>query len=218
MRSLRKFIPLLVLAACGADAKDARVRYLALGDSFTIGTGSSPKEAFPARLALLATNRGVSVRLENVAVNGYSTQELIDDELPVVKTFAPTHVTIAIGANDLVRGRTPDAYRANLKRIFASLKADGVVASRVWALPQPDWSRSPVAKSFGDPDALHAQIVLYNAILAEEVKTFGGTYVDLFPLMEEQAKAGLVAVDGLHPNAAAHLAWAERLDRALQLK
>jgi acyl-CoA thioesterase-1 len=215
VRALHGFIFTLLFITC-ADAKDAR--YLALGDSFTIGTGSSPDAAFPARLTAMAVKRGAAVLLKNVAVNGYSTQELIAEELPAVKPFAPTHVTIAIGANDLVRGRSPADYRKNLQRIFATLARDGVQPARVWALPQPDWSRSPSAKAFGDPAVLHAKIVLYNGILAEEVRAFGGKYVDLFALMEQQAVQQLVAPDGLHPSAAAHLAWAERLDRELALK
>ncbi len=207
---------LALLFAAAADARD--FRYLALGDSFTIGTGSSPDQAFPARLVAIAARRGIVVRLENVAVNGYSTQELIDRQLPAVKPFNPTHVTIAIGANDIVRGRGPTEFRRNLKIIFASLKRDGVDPARVWAIPQPDWSRSELAQAFGSPDALHAQIVLYNATLAEEVRAFGGKYVDLFALMEQQAAQKQVAPDGLHPSAVAHAAWAEKLDLQLGLK
>ncbi len=196
---------LLLLAGLSGD-----VRLLALGDSFTIGTGSSEQEAFPARLKTLLEKRGAHVKLMNPSVNGYSTQELIDDELPTVAAFKPTLVTLAVGANDIVRGRSPEGYRANLKTIFAALSAKSVVA-----LPQPDWSRSPVAKGFGDPDALHEKIVLYNRILAEEAKLAGARYVDLFPLMMQQAKAQKVAVDGLHPSAAAHLEWAEALAKEL---
>lgn len=206
------------LALLVADCAAAEARYLALGDSFTIGTGSEVSASFPSRLAALAIKRGEAVRLLNAAVNGYSTQELIDRELPVVKRFAPTHVTLAIGANDLVRGRGPTEFRANLKIIFASLKKDGVNPARTWALPQPDWSRSPAARAFGEPGAIHSQIVAYNAILAEEVTAFGGKYVDLFPLMEQQAAQGLVASDGLHPSATAYGAWADRLDREIALK
>src|SRR5262249_37169554 len=90
------------------------VRYLALGDSFTIGTGSSEAQAFPARLkALLEKKKGVTVKLLNPAVNGYSTEELMEDELPNLEKFTPTLVTLAVGANDIVRGRGPDDYRAN---------------------------------------------------------------------------------------------------------
>ncbi len=215
MKSLPGFIFVLLFLAC-ADAADTR--YLALGDSFTIGTGSRPDASFPSRLAELALERGAVVSLKNVAVNGYSTQELIERQLPVVRGFAPTHVTLAIGANDLARGRGPTDYRRNLWIIFAALERDGVDPKNVWALPQPDWSKSPSARAFGQPAQLHAQIVLYNTILSEEVRAFGGKYFDLFPLMEEQAAQQLVASDGLHPSAAAYAAWADRLDPELGLK
>ncbi len=195
-----------------ATAATPEVRYLALGDSFTIGTGSSESQAFPSRLKpLLEKKRATPVKLLNPAVNGYSTQELIDDELPTVEAFKPTLVTLAVGANDIVRGRGPDDYRANLKKIFAALPAKASVVS----IPQPDWSRTPVAKHFGDPDALQKQIVLYNRILEEETKAAGGRYVDLWPLMRKQADAKQLAPDGLHPNAQAHAQWAEALVREL---
>ncbi|MBL8953793.1 MAG: SGNH/GDSL hydrolase family protein [Myxococcaceae bacterium] len=187
------------------------VRYLALGDSFTIGTGSSEAQAFPSRLKGLLEKKGQTVKLLNPAVNGYSTQELIDDELPHIATFKPTLVTVAVGANDLVRGRGPDAYRKNLKTIFAALPR----AARVIALPQPDWSQSPVAEAFGDPMELKARIGAYNAILQEEAKLAGARYLDLWPLMRRQADAKKVAPDGLHPSAAAHLEWAEALAKEL---
>jgi acyl-CoA thioesterase-1 len=184
------------------------LRYLALGDSFTIGTGSEPEKSFPARLAARCRS-AVSVR--NIAVNGYSTQDIVDLELPEVPRFAPHLVTLAAGANDIVRGVSPDEYRARLRVIFRALHAAGV--ARVVTLPQPDWSLSPAAQAFGDPGALHARIVGANAILREETAIAGGTYVDLFPLMESQARAGMIAQDGLHPSAEAYDAWADALAR-----
>lgn len=194
-------------------ATPAPPRYLALGDSFTIGTGSSPAEAFPARLV---ARWGCEVRLLNPAVNGYTTQDLIERELPRVGDFTPTLVTLAIGANDLVRGSTEAAYRLQLARIFDRLQALGIPPGRVVALPQPDWSRSPVAAAFGEPEALRAKIVVFNDVLREVSTARGARFIDLFPLMQEQARAGMIASDGLHPSAAAHDAWAERLVRELE--
>jgi acyl-CoA thioesterase-1 len=198
-----------------APAAAAQVRYLALGDSFTIGTGSSPDAAFPARLAARWTSPRCVVALRNPAVNGFTTQDLLDVELPVVRPFGPSLVTLAVGANDLVRGRSLDQYRSQLGRIFEALAAAGVPGDRVVAIPQPDWARSPAARSFGDPEALHATIVAFNEALRAETEARGGRYVDLFPLMMEQARAGRVAGDGLHPDAGAHDAWAEALARQL---
>ncbi|MFO0609832.1 MAG: GDSL-type esterase/lipase family protein [Polyangiales bacterium] len=198
-----------------ADAGRAAVRYLALGDSFTIGTGSSPGQAFPARLAARWSAR-CAVALRNPAVNGYTTQDVLDRELPEVAPFAPTFVTLAAGANDIVRGRSLDDYRAQVRRLFEALAAAGVPAARVVTLPQPDWSLSPAARSFGDPAAIHAQIVAFNGALREESTRLGARHVDLFPLMEAQARAGLLAPDGLHPDAAAHDAWAAELAARLR--
>lgn len=198
-------------AATGDDAAAAPVRYLALGDSFTIGTGSSPEQSFPARLAARWQASGRAVALRNVAVNGYTTQDLIEVELPEVRAVAPTLVTLAIGANDLVRGRSAEQYRAQVRRILAALAADGVAPARVVALPQPDWSLSPAAAYFGDAATIAAQIEAFNTVLREEAQAAGARYVDLFPLMREQARAGMIAADGLHPSAAAYDAWAEAL-------
>ncbi len=90
---------------------EAPVRYLALGDSFTIGTGSPPARAFPTRLADRWRAQGCALEVQNVAVNGYTTDDVIAEELPAFAVFRPTLVTVAIGANDIVRGRTIEAYR-----------------------------------------------------------------------------------------------------------
>jgi len=207
------------VALCVAACTSARVtppasepgtppRYLALGDSFTIGTGSTPAQSYPARLAALAS---CSVELRNVAVNGYTTEDVIDEELPELARFTPTFVSLAIGANDIVQGRTPDQYREHVRHILAALKVAG--AKRIVSIPQPDWSLSPAARAFGESPAIHARIVEANAILRDETLAVGGTYVDLFPLMETQARAGMIAGDALHPSAAAYGAWAEELAR-----
>ena len=200
---------LLLAVGLNASAADGPVRYLALGDSFTIGTGSSPDLAFPAQLKRILLKKGRDVRLENVAVNGYSTREVIDRELEALPRFKPDTVTLAIGANDLVRGDDAKAYRQNLKVIFQAIAKAGV--KRTFVLPQPDWSQSPVAAAFGAPAALRERIEAYNTILQEEAVLAGATYVDLFPQFVEQAKQGLLAPDGLHPSAKAYTAWAESL-------
>lgn len=190
-------------------------RYLALGDSFTIGTGSEPPQSFPARLAARWQQAGTVVELRNLGVNGYTTQNLIDRELPSALDFAPTFVTLAIGANDIVHGSNVDTYRAQLRRIFEGLAAAGIPGTRVVTIPQPDWALSPVAADFGDPAAIEQTIVAFNSALAEESTRVGARYIDLFPLMRDEARAGMIAGDGLHPNAAAYDAWADALARAL---
>jgi lysophospholipase L1-like esterase len=202
-------------AASGYPDKSTSIRYLALGDSFTIGTGSGPDLAFPARLAARWQALGVAVTLLNPAVNGYTSRKILDTEAPQLAPFAPSFVTLAAGANDIVQGRTPEQYRTDVRALISAVLAAGVAPSRLVALPQPDWAVSPASVSFGDPASLHGQIVAFNAILRDEALAVGGRYVDLFPLMMSEAKDAQLAPDGLHPNAACHDAWAQALYDAL---
>ena len=185
-------------------------RFLSLGDSFTIGTGTTPDRSFPAALARIWTQQGRKVVLANPAVNGYTTDDLIHDELPLVGSFHPTLVTLLIGANDIVRGSNEDRYRRQLGTIHQRIHADAPDA-RVIGLPQPDWSLSPAGSGFGDPAALARTIERFNAIAHDEADRAGATWVDLFPLMREQGRKKMVAADGLHPSAEAYAEWARAL-------
>ena len=141
-------------------------RYLALGDSFTIGTGTTPDRSFPAVLVTRGWDRGEEWELRNPAVNGYTTDDLINDELHLVESFKPDLVTVLIGANDIVAAlreraavteRASDRYRRQLRRIYERIASDAPRA-HVYGLPQPDWSVTATAASFGDPRAIAAAI------------------------------------------------------------
>ena len=148
--------------------------------------------------------------LRNPAVNGYRTDDLIAEELPLLAEFRPTLVTILIGANDIVAGSSNDRYREQLRAIHARVRADAAAAV-VYALPQPDWSLSRAGASFGDPAAIAARIERFNTIAREEAQRASATYVDIFPLMRDQMRRGMLAADGLHPSAEAYAQWAEAL-------
>ena len=185
-------------------------RFLSLGDSFTIGTGTTPDRSFPAVLARVWTERGRSVVLSNPAANGYTTDDLIHDELPLVASFGPTLVTLLIGANDIVRGSSEDRYRQQLRLIHERLDADASDA-RVVALPQPDWSMAPAGAGFGDLAAIARTIERFNAIARDEASLAGALWIDLFRLMREQGRKKMFASDGLHPSAEAYAEWARAL-------
>jgi lysophospholipase L1-like esterase len=165
-------------------------------------------------LTRLWAERGRDVILRNPAVNGYRTDDLIADELPLVAEFRPTLVTMLIGANDIVAGSSDDRYREQLRVIHGRVRTDARSAA-MYALPQPDWSLSRAGASFGEPAAIAARIERFNAIAREEAERAGASYIDIFLLMREQLRRGMFAPDGLHPSAEAYAEWAEALRERL---
>ena len=140
-------------------------------------------------------------------MNGYRTDDLIVEELPLVAEFGPTLVTVLIGANDIVAGSSDDRYREQLRVIHRRVRSDAPTAA-LYALPQPDWSLSRAGASFGEPAAIAACIERFNAIARDEAERASASYIDIFPLMREQMRRGMIAPDGLHPAAAAYAEWA----------
>ena len=157
------------------------------------------------------------VALRNPAVNGYRTDDLIAEELPLIASFRPTLVTLLIGANDIVAGSSEERYREQLRVIHARIRS-GAADANVYAMPQPDWSLSRAGGSFGEPTAIAARIERFNQIAREEAERADATYVDIFPLMRDQMRRGMLAPDGLHPSATAYAQWAEALRDRLAAK
>ncbi|OLC54158.1 MAG: hypothetical protein AUH85_12435 [Chloroflexi bacterium 13_1_40CM_4_68_4] len=191
------------------------VRYLALGDSYTIGTGVGADRSFPARLSERWRSRGLRVELLNVAVNGYTTDDLIRDELSRVAGFGATITSLLIGANDIVVGRDAETYRSRLRAILASLRTDGVEARKLVVVSAPDWSGAPQAARFGDPARVARLVDAFATVAREEAERVGARFFDVVPLSRSNTQRSMFAPDRLHFSADAYAEWADALDDAL---
>jgi acyl-CoA thioesterase I len=190
------------------------IRYVALGDSYTIGTGlENEAQSFPSLLARrLTVETGVEVTLVNLGVNGYTTTDLIREELPVARKARPELVTVLIGANDVVQGSDEATYRSRLQKIYQATKELGVAAARVLAISVPDFSPLPGAAPFGSADHLRARIDAFNDIAQSLATSRGFRYADITPITRETNHGDdWLAPDGLHPGPAQHRAFADHL-------
>jgi acyl-CoA thioesterase I len=180
------------------------LRYLALGDSYTIGTGASDEaHSWPS---LIADRLGAE--LTNPAVNGYTTLDLIREELPYLERVKPDLVSVLIGVNDLVQGRTPDLYRDSLARIYDAVAA--VERVRVAAVSIPAWSYVPAAADFGGAEHVEKLTAVFNDVAREEASARGFKWIDIGPASTSGVGTkGWIASDELHPGDAQYAAWAQ---------
>jgi lysophospholipase L1-like esterase len=191
---------------------DRSIVYLALGDSYTIGTGATHESRnFPSLLAdrvEAAASRRVEV--VNPAVNGFTTIDLIAKELGYIQELKPDLVSVLIGVNDLVQGRSREQYQESLVEIYDAVAALGLRPGRVVGVSIPNWSAVPAARDFGDPIRLRVATDQFNATARGEAMQRGFTWVDLTAVStSSMGSNGWIATDRLHPSDTQYAAWAE---------
>lgn len=188
------------------------LRYIALGDSYTIGTGVGHRDRWPDQLvAALGPNEPTMDLVANLGVNGYTTGDLIRHELPALDRLRPEVVTLLIGVNDVVRGIATTAYVANLRTILDEL-VGRVGAERIVTVAVPDYTVTPAGADYGDPAQRHDGIVAANTEMAREAADRGVAFVDIFDVsLLARDDRTLVAADGLHPSGRQYGLWVDRI-------
>lgn len=206
------------LAGCGQAAtpsvREGALRYVALGDSYTIGTSVSSSESWPSQL--VARVPGLEL-VANLGVNGYSSDDLIRFELPALADLRPDFVTLQIGVNDVVRHVPESVYADNLTEILNALFAV-LPPDRVLCVATPDYTVTPRGAAFGSSEQQRAGIERVNGLLEAVCGERGVRFV---PEIFEASKAAatdrsLVAGDGLHPSGAQYARWVDAIQPVVE--
>jgi lysophospholipase L1-like esterase len=98
--------------------------FVALGDSFTAGQGCDARERWADRLAASLRVRHRELAYHNLAVDGATSAEVLDQVGPALQ-LEPDLVTVVCGANDVIRSVRPDiaGYGGRLASILDRLLA-----------------------------------------------------------------------------------------------
>jgi lysophospholipase L1-like esterase len=200
----------LVACAQGASTTEAPLRYLALGDSYTIGEGVAPGERWPGQLAEMLRAGGFAMADPDIiARTGWTTGELDRGIDRAVPSGLYDLVSLLIGVNNQFREMSIDEYRAEFAGVLE--RAIGFAAGdpgRVLVLSIPDWGVTPFATAY-DRARVAAEIDLFNAAARHESERRGVTFLDITGISRRAADdTGLLAGDGLHPSGEMYRQWA----------
>ena len=183
-----------LLSVAAGEARGEGV-VVALGDSLTAGLGVAADEAFPARLQARLRAEGYDYRVVNAGVSGDTTAGGLRRVDWALRAH-PDVVIVALGANDGLRGQSPQAIRANLEEIVERLQASGARVLLVGMRLPPNYG-AEYTKEFEavfPAVARRAKIVLMPFLL-------DGVAAD--PRLNQ--------ADGIHPTAAGQQMIADRL-------
>jgi lysophospholipase L1-like esterase len=180
-------------------------RYVALGDSLTVGEKDfGPDGGFigwARRLVgILIQQTGVPCELINLASGGATVPVLLAEQLPKVAQWRPDLVSVTVGMNDIrVPEFSAEAFTVGLGRLLDGLTGPGIT---VLTSTLPDIAEiAPLPPEL--VEIAHQRIRQASDIIREQAASHGAVCLDAWA-MPGTTDPGLFSADRFHPNANGH--------------
>ncbi len=200
-------LPLSVKAQIQTKEK---VRFLALGDSYTIGQSVAVSERWPVQLIDSLREKGISCYdPQIIATTGWRTDNL---KAAIESTnFSGSYnlVSLLIGVNNYYQGKSVASYSPEFTELLdIAIDLAGGDKSHVFVVSIPDYGYTPFGQ--GNQSTISQGIDSYNAANKFLTGTKGVTYINITGISREGlARPELVASDGLHPSGKMYTEWVE---------
>ena len=197
-------------------------KYLALGDSYTIGQSVCDECNFPMQLkdSLQNTLRLDTLNVEIIAVTGWTTTALINSVDPVLENNSPDNifkendlVTLLIGVNNQYQNRPFELYENEFPELVN--KAISLTKSQssndLIVISIPDYAYTPFGQGSNALN-ISSQLELYNSYAQTYCAENNLKYVYITDITQQGlTNTALVASDNLHPSTLAYTKFVERI-------
>jgi lysophospholipase L1-like esterase len=201
--------PLFVSAQIRTEEK---VRFLALGDSYTIGQSVSINERWPVQLIDSLKAKGISCfDPQIIATTGWRTDNLKAAIQDANLSNSYNLVSLLIGVNNYYQGGSVSAYVPEFEELLdIAIDLAGGDKDHVFVVSIPDYGYTPFGIS--NQPAISAGINTFNNANKSITEGNGVTYIEITDISRlgiQQPE--LVAADGLHPSGKMYTQWVRRI-------
>ena len=188
-------------------------KFLALGDSYTIGQSVEVNERWPVQfLKELKATTNVIDTLQIIAQTGWRVDQL--KEAMNSSDLEPPYgiVSLLIGVNNQYQGQNANDFRPEFIEILEkSLKLVENRTERLFVISIPDWGASPYGFGF-DRAKVSKEINEFNSVVKEASEKRGLRYFNITTISRRALiDRTLIASDGLHPSGKMYKLWVDKM-------
>jgi lysophospholipase L1-like esterase len=184
------------------------LRFLALGDSYTIGQGVQEEDNWPRQFVDRIGELGIiTEELKIIAQTGWRTDNLLN--AIDAENLEPNYnlVSLLIGVNNQFQGVNFEIYPVEFRTLLeTALVLAGGDKSSVFVFSIPDYGYTPIGLS--NQELISAQIDKYNKVNREIANEMGIVYFNITPISRQViSKPEYLASDNLHPSGKMYAEW-----------
>ena len=193
-------------------------KFLALGDSYTIGESVLEKDRWPVQLAAALNKKGWKIEDPRIiAVTGWRTDQLkaAIEDAKLQNDYGL--VSLLIGVNNQYQKKSAESYAPEFEELLQmAVKLAGGKKENVFVVSIPDYGFTP----FGKPkqEEISKAIDQFNGTNKGIALKLGIRYIFITDLTREGLNnPEYVAGDGLHPSGKMYSLWVERMVEMLRI-
>ncbi|QNL21780.1 T9SS type A sorting domain-containing protein [Hyphobacterium sp. CCMP332] len=185
-------------------------KFLALGDSYTIGQSVSITQRWPLQFVDSLASRGISnSNLTYIAQTGWKTTELIQNIQNVNPPNDFDLVSLCIGVNNQFQRASISDYKRDLIILISKAKEKAKQSfDNVLVLSIPDYAYTPFGQASLASAQISSEIDDFNLVKKSVCDSLGVRYINVTSISRlGLVNPQLVANDGLHPSALQYSMW-----------
>jgi lysophospholipase L1-like esterase len=189
-----------------------KIKFLALGDSYTIGEAVAESDRWPVQLVNQLRKKGFKADDPKIiATTGWRTDDLKKAILEQNPSKDYNLVSLLIGVNNQYQGKSAESYAPEFQELLRmAIEFAGGDKSRVFVVSIPDYGFTPFGQE--KKEGISMAIDEFNTVNKKITQSLGVKYFNITDISRKGFEdPELVAADGLHPSGKMYTLWVERI-------
>ena len=204
----------IVLSLFSCEEKEApqptiTVKYLALGDSYTIGQGVEEDERWPNQLSAQLESNGIDVqKTQIIAQTGWKTSDLLNGIADSTLNDYDL-ISLLIGVNNQFWSQPFDVFQTEFDSLV-NIAIEAVGQERIFIVSIPDYGVTPFGSS--NSENIANDIDMYNGYISERSAEEGFPFINVTEISRQLGDSdGALAADNLHPSGYQYSLWVNEM-------
>jgi lysophospholipase L1-like esterase len=198
---------------------EAQLKYLALGDSYTIGESVEPRDRWPNQLTSLLNQKGFQAdKPVIIAATGWRSDNLMNAVAIANLKEEYDLVSLLIGVNNQYQARPVQEFEMEFEKLLNTcIRLARGKKENTFVVSIPDYGFTPFGLK--NKEKISVAIDQFNESIKKICEKLDVKWIYITDISREGLNnPELIASDGLHPSEKMYALWAKQIGETLSLK